>query len=212
MNAIILHGKPGRQEYFTPDKPSPSNAHWLPWLQARLLRQGILTQTPELPDPWQPHYKKWCSVFERQLITKSTALIGHSCGGGFIVQWLSQHPQVTVGDVFLVAPSLGDSFFPGLPAYEYPLEGGFFDFVIDPDLPQRCRSLTVIHSSDDRLSVQKTVKHLREQLPSLRYVELHGFGHFTETRQRHGSQFIELFTAIEQQLLTNSSHETTPKS
>ena len=37
-NAVILHGQPSREEYYDPNAPSMSNAHWLPWLQAQLLK------------------------------------------------------------------------------------------------------------------------------------------------------------------------------
>lgn len=36
-SAIILHGMPSKEEYFSPAYASPSNSHWLPWLQKNLL-------------------------------------------------------------------------------------------------------------------------------------------------------------------------------
>jgi hypothetical protein len=37
-NAIIVHGEPGRDEYYDPDVPSSSNHHWLPWLAKQFIR------------------------------------------------------------------------------------------------------------------------------------------------------------------------------
>ncbi len=92
-NAIILHGKPdpGQEEYYNPNFPSASNSHWLPWLQKQLMIHDIATQTPEMPYSWQPDYAIWQKEFERYDVTAETIVVGHSCGAGFIVRWLSQH-------------------------------------------------------------------------------------------------------------------------
>lgn len=105
-NAIILHGKsgPGEQEYYNPDFPAASNSHWIPWLQKQLMIRDIYAQTPEVPNSWKPDYATWCKEFERYDITPETVLVGHSCGGGFLVRWLSERPDVRVDKVVLVAP------------------------------------------------------------------------------------------------------------
>ena len=83
-NAIIIHGMTGKEEYFLEDTDSESNAHWIPWLQKKLLNNGILTQTPEMPEPFDPNYEKWKSVFEYFPIHKDTILIGHSVWWWFL--------------------------------------------------------------------------------------------------------------------------------
>lgn len=207
MNAIILHGLPGKSEYFSEDRPSPSNSHWLPWLQAQLLRKGITAQTPEMPRAWWPNYQDWRSEFEGQCIGEDTLLIGHSLGCGFIVQWLSDRKDVSVGDVFLVAPSLGDVFFPEImPRYEHPLEGGFGDFTVDPGIVQRCRSITIINSTDDRERVQKSVEHLRGVLGEIDYAEFADYGHFTSSNSHIADgHFPELMKIIEDRIGTIAS-------
>jgi len=85
--AIIIHGCPTKEEYSDSIRPSPSNCHWFPWLQRQLLLKGVLAQTPEIPDAYEPNYEKWKSMFERFDINEDTLLIGHSCGGGFLVRW-----------------------------------------------------------------------------------------------------------------------------
>ena len=112
-NAIILHGKPDREEYYDPKAPSMSNAHWIPWLQGQLLKQDIWAITPEVPNAYNPDWKLWCKEVERFDITPETVLVGHSCGAGFWLRWLSEHKDVKVGKVVLVAPSLCQAtFFP----------------------------------------------------------------------------------------------------
>lgn len=103
-NAIILHGKPDKEEYYSETAPSPSNAHWLPWLQKQLIIRDIKADTPEVPYPYELDYATWAREFERFDVTPETVLVGHSCGGGFIVRWLCEHADVHVGKVVLVAP------------------------------------------------------------------------------------------------------------
>lgn len=103
--AIILHGMPSKKEYYNPSSKAQSNKHWFPWIQRQLILRDILAQTPELPEPYEPVYEKWCSIFDQFKIDEETILIGHSCGAGFLVRWLSEH-KVNVSKVILVAPFL----------------------------------------------------------------------------------------------------------
>ena len=169
-NAVILHGKPdpGQEEYYNPDFPSASNADWLPWLQKQLLIHDIAAQTPEIPNAWNPEYEIWRKEFERYDITPETILVGHSCGAGFIVRWLSEHPAVHVGAVVLVAPSLGIDWD----------ATGFFDFEIDSKLAERTQKLVIFISDDDRDAIQQAAKKLRTTIPTSKYREFHNYGHF----------------------------------
>lgn len=45
---------PSKEEYFNSDSPAQSNKHWLPWLQRQLQLNGILAQTPEMPESYAP--------------------------------------------------------------------------------------------------------------------------------------------------------------
>ncbi len=82
--AIIIHGMPDKENYFDSKADSQSNCHWLPWLQQQLNINGILSQTPEMPEPYNPDYEKWRGVLEQFKINEDTILVGHSCGAGFI--------------------------------------------------------------------------------------------------------------------------------
>lgn len=170
-NAIILHGMPSRQEYYDSKMDSMSNAHWLPWLQAQLLKQDIIAATPEVPDAYAPEWTKWVREVERFEIGSDTILVGHSNGAGFWVKYLSLNKNLKVGKVILVAPWLdpdGD---------ETP--GFFNNFEIDPKLASRTDGLTIFHSDNDQGNVQKSVAMLREAITDINYREFSNYGHFT---------------------------------
>lgn len=171
--AIIIHGWPDKEEYFNPSNLSSSNRHWLPWIQQQLIINGINTQTPEMPDAWEPRYEKWKSVFEQFTIHEQTTLIGHSCGAGFLVRWLSEN-QARVGKVILVAPWMD-------PAHEERESvDDFFDFTIDPELSDRTDGVTIFISDDDQQPMLDTVKLLENTLKGYFIKSTTGMGHFVE--------------------------------
>lgn len=172
---------------------------WLPWLQQQLQFLGVEAQTPEMPNAYQPDYTVWKAIFDRQLLTPDTLLVGHSCGGGFLVQWLSEHPDVQVGHVVLVAPSFGDRFTPH-DRYDEPLLGGFFDFTIDPKVVERAKSVTVFYSDNDSIRVDVAVAMIREQLPEVVFREFPGYGHFRGKRDMASDAFPELLETVQQYL------------
>ena len=101
--AIILHGMPSKEWYFRITWDSESNSHRIPRLQKQLNINHILTQTPEMPEPWNPNYEKRKNIFERFEINDQTILIWHSCGWWFLVRWLSEN-TIKVNKVILIAP------------------------------------------------------------------------------------------------------------
>ncbi len=168
-NAIIVHGMPDKEEYYSSDFPSASNSHWLPWLQKQLMMKGIKADTPEMSHAYAPVYEVWKREFERFDVTPETILVGHSCGGGFLVRWLSENKDTKVGKVVLVAPWLNT---------EKEREINFFDFEIDTELVARTDSTTIFNSDNDDEYIQKSVARLRETLVGIQYREFHNYGHF----------------------------------
>ena len=130
---------------------------------------GILTQALELPKPYEPVYEDWKLVFERFDVNKDTILIGHSCGAGFLIRWLSEN-KVDVGKVVLVAPWLD-------PNHE--LSTGFFNFEIDTEVPKRTAGVSIFISSDDDSDIQISVETLKNKWPEVKILRLEGKGHFT---------------------------------
>ena len=171
-NAIILHGRPDEDEYYDASVSSCSNYHWLPWLQKQLLVKEVAAHTPEVPHAFKPRWEQWVKEVERFEIGPDTMLVGHSCGGGFWVRYLSDHPELRVGKVVLVAPWVNPGNDPESDTAD------FFEFEIDPDMAKRTAGLIIFHSDNDHDPVQKTVNLLREKLNGHKYREFHDRGHF----------------------------------
>lgn len=168
QNAIILHGSTDEEEYFNDKYPSQSNLGWIPWLQKQLLIKGILTQTPELPEAYDPNYGKWKKEFERYDISKETILVGHSCGGGFLIRWLSEN-KVTVKKLVLVAPWLD-------PYRARPTD--FFDFEIDKNMQERIGEIHLFVSEDDENDIQKSVEIIESNISGIIKKTFTDKGHF----------------------------------
>jgi len=171
MNAIILHGKPSKEEYYDLQAPSMSNAHWLPWLQAQLLKKDIAAATPEVPNSYSPEWDTWVTEVERFEIGPETILVGHSCGGGFWIRYLSERPNLQIKKLILVAPWIdpdGDE------------TGSFFEFTMDKNLAERAsRGIIIFNSDNDMGNILKTVAKIREEVEDVAYKEFHKYGHFT---------------------------------
>ena len=169
-NAIIIHGMPLKQMFYDETTASPSNYHWLPWLQKQLIIREIDTQTPEMPRPFEPDYIQWSKMFERFEITEDTLLIGHSGGAGFLCRWLSENKNIRVGQVVLTAPWLD---------LQRQRTGNFFDFSLDPDLVSRTKKVTVVYSDNDDEIILDSVRRIKNEIPCIHLKELHGLGHFS---------------------------------
>jgi len=170
-NAIIVHGTCDKDEYYSDEHPSASNSHWLPWLQKQLLIRDIHAVTPEMPNSHMPDYAVWKREFERFDITPETILVGHSCGGGFLVRWLSENKDKKVGKVVLVAPWLDPNRIKGE-------DNDFFDFKMDAELVSRTKGVTVFNSRDDMESVHTSVKKIMDTISNIKLTEFEGKGHF----------------------------------
>lgn len=179
--AIIIHGMPDREEYYDIDRPASSNCHWLPWIQKQLLLKDIVAQTPEMPVPYEPEYKAWKDIFERFPLNEETILIGHSCGGGFIVRYLSEN-TIKVGKVVLVAPWIDPDGF---------LKNGMFDFSIDENIVEKTSGITIFSSTNDMTEVQDSIKTLISKIKSIKVKEFKDMGHFCY-EDMHTDVFPEL--------------------
>jgi predicted alpha/beta hydrolase family esterase len=170
-NAIILHGRPSKAEYYGEQFPSMSNSHWLPWLQSQLLKNDIPAATPDIPFAFEPRWDLWVKEVERFEMGPETVLVGHSTGSGFWIKYLSLHKNLKVGKVILVAPWIdpdGDE-----------TEGFFDDYQMEPNLAKRTKGLVIFNSDNDMGNVLKSVAIIREKIKDVEYREFHKYGHFT---------------------------------
>src|SRR3989344_9405571 len=88
MNVIIIHGCPSNNEKAIDPEKRTYDKHWIPWIKKELEKRGFSVSAPLMPTPWEPHYSEWKKEFDKLNINKDSILIGHSCGGGFLVRYL----------------------------------------------------------------------------------------------------------------------------
>jgi predicted alpha/beta hydrolase family esterase len=167
--AIILHGLASKDQTYNGNFPSNSNCHWLPWLQKQCIVHDIKADTPEVPRTYEFNWQSWVREVERFEITPNTTLVGHSMGGGFWVRYLSEHPELNVDKVILVAPWLN---------LAHELRTDFFDFEVDPTIVGRTNKFVIFNSDDDDPSVQNSANFLKEKLPNIAFRTFHNYGHF----------------------------------
>lgn len=186
-NAIIVHGMPSKEKYYDSNAANQSDSHWISWLQHQLMVNDIYAAAPEMPLSFKPDYQLWKREFERYDITPETILVGHSCGAGFLVRWLSENQDVRVGNIILVAPWMN---------VEHEEDIDFFEgFSIDPNITRRVGKIAIFHSIDDSIEIQNTVRKLKEEIPSIGYKKFKNHGHFT--RNSMGTdEFPELLKEI----------------
>ncbi len=173
MNAILVPGRPDKDQHYDPTSASNGEDHWFSWLKRQLILRDIHAVSIEPPFPFRPRYNEWQKEFERFDITPDTILVGHSCGAGFLVRWLSEHKDVQVAKVVLVAPWLDPLHYKDSDVAD------FFEFQIDPTFVARTKDTVVFVSGDDDPSVIKTVDILREKVTHITAREFMGKGHFT---------------------------------
>lgn len=131
--------------------------------------RDIKADTPEMLFPFKPDYELWKREAERFEIGPETILVGHSCGGGFWVRYLSEHPKLFVDKVVLVAPWLDPNNI---------RKTTFFDFELDPDLVARTKGVVIFNSTDDHQGIQWSVEILRQTIKDIGYREFENYGHF----------------------------------
>jgi predicted alpha/beta hydrolase family esterase len=187
---ILIHGLPDKEEVVGDVWPSPSNAHWFPWVQKQLTRQDILCQSLEMPLSYNPTYKDHERVLNQMEISDETILVGHSCGGGFLLRYLSEHKDLKPKKVILVAPWLD------LESYlkELNPNSDYFDFNIDTTILERT-DLYCVYSTDDDSSILDSVKMIREKIPEINVIEFSDKRHFTEKHLK-SKEFPELLEII----------------
>jgi len=144
--------------------------HWIPWLRAKLESEGRSVKTPLMPNPWAPDYDAFKTEFEKNAIGEKDVLVGHSCGGAFLVRWLGDTKQ-KMAKLILVAPWK-------IPALGDELRRKYYGYEIDRTIPDRVGEI-VIFTSDDEEEDGKRSAHIFHEALGGDLVELPKHGHFT---------------------------------
>jgi predicted alpha/beta hydrolase family esterase len=173
---ILIHGLPDKEEFYNPIYDSPSNMHWFPWIQRKLSLKDVLSQSLEMPHPYDPSYVDHCMVLDQMNISSETILVGHSCGGGFLVRYFSEHPEKIPAKIILVAPWID----PENRLKEINTKSDFFDFTIDSHLTERTQ-VHCLYSTDDEWYITASVEKIQEALPGMAMYQFTDKGHFTES-------------------------------
>jgi uncharacterized protein len=177
-NAIIIHGKPGKEEFYIAKTfgIKMSKFHWLGWLAKQLRKNGYEVWAPEMPRAYEPDWDKWVAMAQKAAIGPDTLLVGHSCGAGFWIKYLSLNKNLKVGKVILVAPWLdpdGDE------------TAGFFkDYKMDSELVKRTEGIVIFNSDNDMGNVHKSIAQIRGSIKNVKYKEFHKYGHFTYAQMK----------------------------
>jgi len=160
--------------------------HWIPWIKEQLIGNGIETETPLMPEPWQPDYEKFKTEFEKYNVDENTVLIGHSCGCAFLVRWLGESKR-KISKLILVAP------------WKIPREGDphrqkFYVYPIDATIKDRVNKIIMFTADDEEDEGKKSLKIFHEDLDG-EVVELKGRGHYTIGNMKT-EEFPELLDAV----------------
>lgn len=172
---ILIHGLPDKEEVINDVWPSPSNGHWFPWIQKQLTRLDILCQTLEMPRSYDPIYKEHEKVLNQMEISNDTTLVGHSCGGGFLLRYLSENKDIKPKKVILVAPWLDPENY----LKELNPDSDYFNFTIDKDLIKRT-PIVCMYSTDDEKFILDSVERIKSEIPEMKLEVFTDKGHFTE--------------------------------
>jgi len=146
----------------------------------------IHTVAVEMPTSYYPEYDKWKEELERYNISPETVLVGHSCGGGFLIRWLSENKNIEVRKLILVAPWLGVD-------PDQPFDKTFFDFDWDGNLSARVNDFIMFISTNDVREIKKSEEIIKNRLTGLKIIELENKGHFT----LHGMGKVEFSELLE---------------
>ncbi|MDD3531358.1 MAG: alpha/beta hydrolase [Candidatus Pacebacteria bacterium] len=166
----IIHGCPSDEERAMNPATRTYDKHWMPWLKEQLTACGVKVNAPLMPNPWAPDYAAFKAEFEKTLVSEDDVLIGHSCGGAFLVRWLGDSKQ-KVRKLILVAP------------WKIPDAGDkkreeYYGYEIDRTIPERVGEIVTFTSDDEEEDGKKSVKIFHEALGG-RVIELSHHGHFT---------------------------------
>ncbi len=181
-NAIILHGMPDKEDFYNGDADSQIMCHWLPWLHQQLMIRDILTQIPTMPKPYNPVYKDWVETINQFKINSETILIGHSCGAGFWLRFLSES-NIKIDKLILIAPWID-------PNREI---GDFFDFEFN--LENKVSKIIIFHSENDFDEIHQSLEMIKKNLPQAEVKVFKDMGHFT-LRGMKTREFPELLAEV----------------
>jgi len=160
--------------------------HWIPWVKRNLIASGIGTETPLMPDPWEPNYQKFKTEFEKYEVGENTILVGHSCGSAFLVRWLGETKR-KISKLILVAPWK-------IPDKDDEFRKEFYIYPIDENIKSRVDKIVMFTADDEEDEGKESLKIFHQALCG-EVIELKEHGHYTLGDMRT-EEFPELLEKI----------------
>ncbi len=179
---IIVHWCPS-------NNTDPSyNKHRIPWVKKELVTNGIKTETPTMPTPWQPDYDKFKQVFEKYSVNEKTILIGHSCWCAFLVNWLWETNK-KIHKLILVAPrKINDK------GKDDTCREKFYWFSINETIKDNINSITMFTADDEGFEGKESLQIFHEALDG-EIINLKNHGHYT-LKHMWTEKFPELLKVV----------------
>ena len=179
--AIIIHGWSKFEDWKQLDRPSPSNAAFIPWLSKQLMVRGIHPIAIEMPNSYAPDYEIWKKELERFELDEETILVGWSCGGGFLLRYLSEN-NIRVRKLVLLAPWIG-TFDNDKDRYEF--DESFFNFNLNDSIYEKVlEDIILLEAEHEVVEVLMSIEKIKSKLKNINYKIVEGSGqHFFEENQ-----------------------------
>ena len=169
-NCIIIHGCPSNVEKAMSPETRTYDKHWIPWTKQKLTALGIPTETPLMPEPWEPSYERFKTEFAKHHVDENTILIGHSCGTTFLLRWLGESKQ-KVAKLILVAPwAIADK--------DDEARKQFYEHPIDPTIKDRVGEIVMFTADDEDPDGKESLKIIHDVIGG-KIIELPVRGHYT---------------------------------
>jgi len=166
---IIIHGCPSDVKKAMNLETRTYDKYWIPWLKQNLIASGIKTETPLMPDPWEPNYQKFKAEFEKYSVDENTILVGHSCGCTFLVKWLGETKR-KISKLILVAPWK-------IPDKDDDFRKEFYIYKIDETIKGRVNKIVMFTSNDEKDDGKESLKIFHNALGG-EIINLQNHGHY----------------------------------
>lgn len=119
-------------------------------------------------------------------VNKKSILVGHSCGGAFLVRWLGETKKRTK-KLILVAPA---KMLESMPEKYF----DFYNFETDLSITNRVNEIVIFVSDNEGEGIRKAVKRYSKEF-NIQPREIKGKGHFL-LKHMGTEEFPELLSEI----------------